>query len=139
MNSLFLGRLGPRVRCNWAPRRAYGAPNPVVIMASFTWEGQIWLIFVGLGLWSAAGFSELNFLCVVRRRGTRVLVFDLSGKVDANGQVPNIDFLSPLDMSGAHRGINRYQELRTILCGHFELRSTKINPPRALSRPTCKR
>ena len=28
----------------------YWAPNPVVIMASFTWEGQIWLIFVGLGL-----------------------------------------------------------------------------------------
>ena len=108
-------------------------------MASITWEGQIWLIFVGLGLWSAAGFSELNFLCVVRRRGTRVLVFDLSGKVDANGQVPNIDFLSPLDMSGAQGGINRFQELRTILCGHFELRSTKINPPRALSRPTCKR
>ena len=97
-------------------------------MASFTWEGQIWLIFVGLGLWSAAGFSELNFLCIVRRRGTRVLVFDLSGKVDANGQVPNIDFLSPLDMSGAHRGINRYQELRTILCGHFELGPTLVCP-----------
>ena len=43
------------------------------------------------------------------------LVFDLSGKVDANGQVPNIDFLSPLDMSGAQGGINRFQELRTIL------------------------